>query len=124
MRRLDSTTRRKIAALDDELVQEAQRLSQALGGQENKRRQLRNVQDIAEESDSWAVLELFIRYQGARGELPKEWAEDAVSRLGSLKKQAEEIASQVQGADAKSIHMEIISRVLGYAVRWHTWDVK
>lgn len=122
MRRLDPTTRRKIAALDDNWVQEAQKLSQALKG--DKRRQLRNIQDIAEESNSWAALELFIRYQAARNELPREWAEDAVNQLANLKKRAEEIASQVRGADAKSIHMEIISRVLGYAVRWHTWEVR
>ncbi|MGC8838606.1 MAG: hypothetical protein ACP5UM_09335 [Anaerolineae bacterium] len=85
---------------------------------------MRNIQDVAEASESWAAVDLFIRYQGARGELPREWAENACKLLGDLKERAEEIARQVKGADAKSIHMEIVSRVLGYAVRWHTWDTK
>lgn len=124
MRTLSPVARQKIAALDDEWVQEARKLSQGLGTTEDKRRQLRNIQDVAEASDSWAALELFIRYQAARGELPRDWAGQACRLLGDLKKRAEEIARQVKGADAKSIHMEIVSRVLGYAVRWHTSDVK
>jgi len=124
MRTLDPIARQKIVALDDEWVREARRLTEDLKAGEDKRRQLRNIQDVAEASNSWAAVELFIRYQGARGELEREWAESAANQLGNLKKRAEEIASQVKGADAKSIHMEIVSRVLGYAVRWHTWDKK
>lgn len=124
MRRLDPITRQKIAALDDEWVQKAQELSRDLGSKEDKRRQLRNIQDVAEASESWPAVELFIRYQGARGEIPSQWAESACSLLGDLKERAKEIASQVKGADVNSIHMEIVSRVLGYAVRWHTWEVK
>jgi len=30
----------------------------------------------------------------------------------------------VAGADARAIHLALVSRVLGYAVRWHSWDVK
>lgn len=124
MRKLDPVARQKIAALDDEWVQKAKALSQGLGTREDKRRQLRNIQEVAEASDSWAAVELFIRYQGVRGELSREWAENACKLLGDLKKRAEEIAREAKGADAKSVHMEIVSRVLGYAVRWHTWEVK
>ncbi|MGQ9654649.1 MAG: hypothetical protein ACUVXD_11340 [Thermodesulfobacteriota bacterium] len=124
MRRLDPIARQKIAALDDEWVREARKLSESLGTEEDKRRQLRNIQEIAEESNSWAVLELFIRYQGARDQLPKDWTESAVSQLSNLRKWADQITSQVKEAEAKSVHMEIVSRVLGYAVRWHTWDIK
>lgn len=120
-----------IAAQDNTWVEEAHQIARSLWNslspkerKDGKERQLRNIQSVAEETPCWNALALFIRYQAARGEIPKGWAEDTVSRLEGLQQQAKEIASRVQGADEKAIHMEIVARVLGYAVRWHVWDVK
>ena len=129
MRTITAPVRMQIAAQDNRWVEEAHAIAQslwtALGRRgEGKERQLRNIQSVAEETPSWNALALFIRYQAARGEIPKEWAENTVSRLEGLQHQAKEIASRVRGTDEKAVHMEIVSRVLGYAVRWHVWDVK
>ncbi len=131
MRTIPAQVRMQITAQDDLWVQEAHTISQSLyeslGSNERKdgkERQLRNIQSVAEESRSWEALALFIRYQAARREIPKEWAEETVSCLKKLQEQAKRLASQTQGVDEKAIHMEIVSRVLGYAVRWHVYDVK
>ncbi len=135
MRRLDATIRQRIAAQDDKWVQEAQTLAQSLWEslekgerKDGKVGQLRNILEIAEASDSWKALKLFIRYQAARGQLGKKqgrkWAEDTIKQLERLQEHAKQLASQVRGADEKAVHMELVSRVLGYAVRWHVWDVK
>lgn len=128
MRRLDPRMRQEIEKRDDEWVQEAHKLATRLreleGKKEDKRGQLRNIQNVAESGDSWAALDLFIRYQAARGQLKTGWAEEAVALLGGLEKKAEAIARVVQNANPKDVHLEIVARVLGYAVRWHTWDVK
>jgi hypothetical protein len=122
MRTLPPRIRHEIEKRDDELVQLARNLTSGL--RDDKRRQLRNIQDIAEGSDSWKALELFIRYQAARGEIDKAWAESAIQHLWGLQKTAQGLASQVAGVDAGAIHLALVSRVLGYAVRWHTWDTK
>ena len=128
MRTLPPHIRREIEKRDDDLVQMARKLAEdlkkSLKKGEDKRRQLRNIQDIAEGSDSWKALELFIRYQAARGEIDKNWAENAIQRLEGLQKTAKGLASQVAGVDAGAVHLALVSRVLGYAVRWHTWDTK
>jgi len=122
MRKIAPNVLRQIAIRDDDWVEKARNLVADLANQD-KERQLRNIQSIAEESNSWKALELFIRYQAARKELPKQWAEAAIKQLGGLRGEAQSIAGK-HGADTKIIHMEIVSRVLGYAVRWHVWDVK
>jgi len=122
MRTLPPRIRHEIEKRDDELVQLARSLTSSL--RDDKRRQLRNIQDIAEGSDSWKALELFIRYQAARGEIDKAWAESAIQHLGDLQRTAKGLASQVAGVDAGAVHLALVSRVLGYAVRWHTWDTK
>ena len=122
MRTLPPRIRHEIEKQDDELVQLARNLTSGL--RDDKRRQLRNIQDIAEGSYSWKALELFIRYQAARGEIDKAWAESAIQHLADLQRTAEGLASQVAGTDARAIHLALVSRVLGYAVRWHTWDTK
>lgn len=122
MRKLDAAVRQKIAAQDDKWVEVARELVKGLRNQD-KDRQLRNVQSIAEGSDSWAALALFIRYQAARKELPKQWAEETISQLEKLQGDARSMAAAAK-ADPKAVHAEIVSRVLGHAVRWHVWDVK
>jgi len=122
MRKIAPNVLRQIAVRDDDWVEKAHALVADLKNQD-KERQLRNIQSIAEGSDSWKALELFIRYQAARSELPKQWAEAAIKQLEGLLSEAQSIAGKY-GADIKTVHMEIVSRVLGYAVRWHVWDVK
>jgi len=130
MRKIDPIVRREITARDDQWVQKARELASSLWKslkekerKDGKVRQLRNVQSIAEESESWAALSLFIRYQAARGELPRQWAEETVKRLEELREVARSLAAS-RKADPKAVHMGIVSRVLGYAVRWHVWDVE
>lgn len=121
----------QIVAQDNRWVEEARKIAQKLWRslesdsekRRDKERQLRNIQSVAEVSGSWEALALFIRYQAARKEIPKEWAEEAINQLKELQRQAETIASRVQDADKNAIHMAIVSRVLGYAIRWHVWDV-
>ncbi len=130
MRRLKSQTRREIAKLEDQLVEKAQKIAQNLWDEldtgqrrDGKVRQLRNILEVAESTDSWKALELFIRYQAARKEIPGAWAESAIQELSALQTYAQEIA-RTTGDSEKTIHLELITRVLGHAVRWHLWDVK
>ncbi|MBW2071435.1 MAG: hypothetical protein JRI89_09280 [Deltaproteobacteria bacterium] len=135
MRKLKATIRQRIAAQDDQWVQAAESLAQSLWNslekserKDGKVGQLRNILDIAESSDSWEALKLFIRYQAARGQLGKkkgrQWAEGTIQQLEALHNKAQAIADSEPGVDPKVVHIEIVSRVLGYAVRWHVWDVK
>lgn len=130
MRTIPVQAKIQIAALDNTWVEEAYAIARKLWesltdkDRKDKERQLRNVQSVAEHSESWAAVRLFLLYQAARGEIPKKWAEETAERLEKLREHAKKMASQVQGADENALHMEIISRVLGYAIRWHVWDVK
>ena len=130
MRRLKPQTRREIAKLEDQLVEKAQKIAQNLRDEldtgqrrDGKVRQLRNILEVAESTDSWKALELFIRYQAARREIPGAWGEFAIQELSTLQTYAQEIA-RTTGDSEKTIHLELITRVLGHAVRWHLWDVK
>jgi len=130
MRRLKPQTRKAISQREDDLVKLAEniakRLWEALNDvqrRDGKVRQLRNILEVAESTDSWKALELFIRYQAARGELPKDWAESAIQAFDALQTDAQRIAKD-KGDPAKTIHLELVTRVLGHAVRWHVWEVK
>ncbi len=130
MRKLNPKTRKAIAEREDELVQKAQNIAKALWDEldpgqrlDGKIRQLRNILEVAESTDSWKALELFIRYQAARKEIPKSWAEAAIQQLDVLQRDAQEIAKDT-GDKPKTVHLELVTRVLGHAVRWHLWDVK
>ncbi len=119
MRPLSITTRRTIEKYDDNWVQKGRELTQNL--KSDKERQLRNIQSIAETSESWKAVALFIRYQAARNQLDKDWAEEAVAKLEALQNDARSLAGK---DEPKAVHMELVSRILGYAVRWHVWDTK
>lgn len=119
MRKLSVASRRALEERDDDWVQKARELTKDL--KDEKERQLRNIQNIAEASESWKAVALFIRYQAARNQLDKAWAEEAVAKLEALQNNACSLAGK---DDRKSLHMELVSRVLGYAVRWHVWDIK
>ncbi len=130
MRKLKPKTRKAIAEREDELVEMAQNIARKLWDsledsqkRDGKVRQLRNILEVAESTDSWKALELFIRYQAARKEIPKAWAESAIQELDTLQKDAQKIAQNTRDS-AKAVQLELVTRVLGHAVRWHLWDVK
>ncbi len=95
-----------------------------LSEKEHKERQLRNIQAVAEQSPSWLPIELFIRYQAARGEIYIEWAEEANQILGNLVEEARSIVGTDAPRLISDVHMELVRRTLGYTVRWHVWDAK
>lgn len=132
---------RELEAREEDMVKKAEELAEQmkeafeqeeegrkrLSDKENKERQLRNIQEIAEQSTSWAEVELFIRYQAARKQIPKSWAQHAVETLGSLQEMARAIAQAISESRPeihKQIHLELVRRVLGYTVRWHVWHAK
>jgi len=143
MRRLPPRIARELENREDELVERARTLAAGLlGGKESrehgrddedgegsrrmasKEGQLRNIQSMAEESDSWEAVKLFIRYQAARDQLRRDWAEEAVKQLEALQDHARALAPGQDPGLQRRVHMELVARVLGYAVRWHVWDLK
>ncbi len=131
MRKPFLSTFQKIRDMDDKWVQKAQSLALSLmeslegkgNGEADKERQLRNIQSVAEQSNSWRALELFMRYQAARKEIPENWVGEAIDILGDLEKDARTMLAPVNAdTDISSIHMELVSRVLGYTIRWHVWN--
>ena len=130
MRKVNPKTRQAIAAMEDELVTKAREIADELWKvlneqqrKDGKVRQLRNILEVAESTDSWKALELFIRYQAARKEIPKAWAESAIQELNALQQEARDIVKNTKDS-AEAVHLELVTRVLGHAVRWHLWDVK
>ena len=119
MRQLSFKAINEIKKKDNDWVRNAENLVVNL--EENRERQLRIIQSMAESSNSWEVVKLFIRYQAARNQIGKEWAEkDAIPLLDKLQNDAKSMS--ISTDDLKDVHMEIVSRVLGYAVRWHVWN--
>ncbi len=130
MRMLNPGTRQAIAAKEDLLVEKARKVAKELWASLNEKqrkdgkvRQLRNLMEVAESTDSWKALALFIRYQAARGELDIGWAEKAIEILEDLENEARKLTRE-HGDDPKIVHLEMVTRLLGHAVRWHLWDVK
>lgn len=119
---------RQIEAQTEALIQKAEKLAtqmkESLKEGDDKERQLRNIQEVAEQSTSWAEVELFIRYQGARKQIPAAWVPKAIEALSELEKVAKSIASGEPPEVIRRIHLELIRRVLGYTVRWHVVHVK
>jgi|GEM_PF-522450 hypothetical protein len=95
-----------------------------LNEKEHKERQLRNIQEVAEQSTSWAEVELFIRYQAARKELYTAWAERAIQKLKELQGIARSIVGAADESTIRNVHLELVRRVLGHTVRWHVWHAK
>jgi len=125
MRTLPPRIVQNIEKREDDWVAIANDLAASLSQKrQEKERQLRNIQSIAEESDSWAALSLFIRYQAAREKLDIGWAEEAVGRLERLGNEARQLAGNSNADVQRQIHMELIARVIGYTVRRHVWDNK
>jgi len=123
VRKVPVRLRQQIEKQDDRWVQKAELLTKDLG-KDNKERQLRNIQNIAETSESWKALALFVRYQAARGYIDKDWTERAIALLESLEEDARVITGPAEPEMIRAVHMELVSRVMGYAVRCHVSAVK
>ncbi len=123
MRQLSMATIKKIKDMDDDLVDRAEKLVE---GYKKEDRQLRLIKNMTESSRSWKAVALFIRYQAARKQIDETWAKDAIEKLKSLDSLARELASKASPKEdlQDDIFMELASRVLGYAVRWHVWNTK
>lgn len=118
MRQLSFTALNAIKEQDDDLVVKAEDLVESL--KENEERQLRIIQNMAENSRSWNVVKLFMKYQAARKQIDMTWTNGAILKLEALENDAKSIATPKD--NVKDLHMELISRVLGYAVRRHVWN--
>lgn len=127
MRQLSMATIKNIKDMEDDLVDRAKELVE---GYKREDRQLRLIKNMAESSRSWKAVALFIRYQAARKQIDEPWAKDAIEKLESLESNAKSLAGEsASRASSKEdspdeIFMELASRVLGYAVRWHVWNTK
>lgn len=117
---------RKLDKQQRHLVERAQHLAQSLHekAKEDKERQLRNIQAMAEQGSCWSLVELFIRYQAARGQLPASWDNIAISELARLRDLAQSLVGAGDEGLVEQVHLELVKRVLGYTVWWHIWDVK
>jgi hypothetical protein len=127
MRQLSLVTIKKIKDMDDVLVDNAKELVENFKKED---RQLRLIKNMAESSRSWKAVALFIRYQAARKQIDETWAKDAIKKLESLEIKAKSLAGESASMaspkrdSTDEIFMELASRVLGYAVRWHVWNTK
>jgi hypothetical protein len=122
MTRLSIATRKALEARDDQWITTAEELAHNLRGGQDKEGQLRHIQSLCETTSSWKAVELFIRYQAARKQIDSRWAEATVETLEGLRDQADQLRRQDD--DPAIVHLEIVARVLGYAVRCHVWDFK
>jgi tRNA threonylcarbamoyladenosine modification (KEOPS) complex Cgi121 subunit len=118
MRQLSFAALNKIKEQDDDLVRTAEELVDSL--KENDESQLRIIQSMAESSSSWEVVKLFMRYQAARKQIDMTWTDKAIVQLEALEDNARSMATSRD--NSKDLHMELVSRVLGYAVRRHVWN--
>lgn len=130
MRILDAKIRANIEQADDQWVTIAKGLAEAMpkdrrGKYIEKKSQLRNLQALAERGDSWLAFELFLKYQAARGELDAQWVQSTAAALGNLRSEAIKLvgASGKLSEKEQAVHMELVSRVLGFIVRWHFANV-
>ena len=62
---------------------------------------------------------MFIRYQAARGQLDMKWARSAAERLAVLQQDARGLLDRPDDDAVRRLHLELVARTLGYAVRWH-----
>ena len=119
MRQLSYAAINLLKDQDDDLVTEAEELVDKLT--ENQERQLRIILSMAENSRSWNAVKLFMKYQAARKQIDMNQTEVAVGKLEALENDAKSIATTT-GDNIKDLHMELISKVLGYAIRRHVWN--
>lgn len=68
--------------------------------------QIRNILDMAQQTDSFKALEIFILYQAGRRMISQEFAEDLIAELKHMQKKDE---------------IERIRQYLGYMYRYFVW---
>ncbi|HOO01948.1 MAG TPA: hypothetical protein PLE76_04500 [Rectinema sp.] len=119
MRQLSYIAINQLKDQDDDLVIKAEELVDDLT--ENQERQLRIILSMAENSKSWNAVRLFMKYQAARKQIDMDWTEVAIGKLEALENDAKSIAATT-GDNIKDLHMELISKILGYAIRRHVWN--
>jgi hypothetical protein len=112
---LDPRVMAKIRDLDSQLIRDSQALAKAL--RSSAERQIRNIMEAAEQASCWEAVELFIRYQAARGALNKEWAGQLIEKLKGLEEPAGKLARDT-GAPKTAVHLVLIARFLGHLIRW------
>ncbi len=83
--------------------------------------QLRNILEIAQDATSFLHVEVFLLYQAARKQIPREFVDPLLKSLKNLESLAKAIA-QATREDPKNIHLELVTRFLGYLVRWYKYE--
>ena len=71
-----------------------------------RRNQIRNILDMAQATDSFKALQMFIRYQAGREMISHEFAEDLVAGLEKTQKDS---------------GIEAVRLYLGYLYRYFVW---
>ena len=71
-----------------------------------RRNQIRNILDMAQATDSFKALQMFIRYQAGREMISHDFAEDLVTELEKIQKKS---------------GVESIRVYLGYLYRYFVW---
>jgi len=99
----------------DELIKNSQKLvdkNWEKGSKEKlylsnlRRNQIRNILDMAQATDSFKALQMFIRYQAGRETISHEFAEDLVTGLEKIQKDS---------------GIEAVRLYLGYLYRYFVW---
>lgn len=121
MKRLPIHVVQEIDRREDQLVELARELAKNQNVRD-KERQLRNILGVAEEGSSWPAVDLFMRYQAARHQLPRDWVESAIGQLEGLQSVARDLAGAGDDDLCRRVHLDLVSRVLGYTIRWLAWN--
>jgi hypothetical protein len=121
MKRLPIHVIQEIDRREDQWVQLAKDLAEDQKVWD-KERQVRNILGIAEEGSSWPAVALFMRYQAARGQLQRDWVERVIGQLEGLQGVARGLAMPGDEDLRRQVHLDLVSRVLGYTIRWLTWN--
>jgi hypothetical protein len=117
--------RQRIGRIEDDLVGRAEQRVDSHQGvtSQLEDKQLRNVIAVAEETESLAVVENFVKYQIGRDDKEKDWAagkpgfgEGVLQDLGWIRKQAESLADASVGK--KDLEIRMARLYLGYMMRY------
>ncbi|GIX08054.1 MAG: hypothetical protein KatS3mg115_2457 [Candidatus Poribacteria bacterium] len=105
----------------DEIVQMADACVQE-GGKRPEESQLRNLVNLAAETESVAVLDNYIRYQSSRSSppIPRKFGEQILKDLEKLKQMAREIVQgkvDPESPEGRRLRMHLIRMYLGFLAR-------
>ena len=98
----------------DQLIKDSQELVERNWDDDKKkhtldklaRNQIRNILDMAQATDSFKALEIFIRYQEGRKMIPHDFAEELIGKLEKVQKES----------GIKKVRL-----YLGYMYRYFIW---